>query len=214
MQADGSPTGRNERNINPADINVVSGYRIEVFAYGLDAPINLMFTDDGDMLIVESGVASGNPRILRAVNDKFEVMADGFTMPITGASYFNGILFVSHRGLVTRILRDGTRQIIISGLPSNGDFFNGRVAIGPDGRKLFFGQGTVTNSGVVGSDNGWLTAHPMLCDYPGDYILLNGQNFETRETLDEASPTGKVETGAYSPYVVYQIHQMRQGRGS
>lgn len=188
-----------ERYINPADINIMSGYSIEVFAYGLDSPNNIIFTENGDMLVSESGLMSGNPRILRLAQDHFEVIAQNFTLPITGINYLNGMIYVSHRGIISRILPDGTRQNIIMGLPSNGDHYVSSVAFSHDG-KLYFGQGTVTNSGVVGSDNTWLTTSPLLCDYPGDYIMLHGQNFETRNLLTDLPTDEIVQTGAFSPY--------------
>lgn len=194
-----------DRYINPEDINVSAGYDIEVFAYGLDAPINMLFTEDGNIIIAESGITTGKARILQLINNEFEVLAEGFNQPITGVNYFNGILYVSHRGMITRITRDGTRQDIISGLPSNGDYYNGRVVFGPNGRKLFFGQGTITNSGVVGQDNKWVLDHPLMCDYPGDFITLIGQNFETRDNRNEAAPGEIIRTGAFSPYGIPNV---------
>lgn len=188
-----------ERYLNSADINIMPGYSIEVYVYGLDSPNNIIFTEDGSMLISESGVVSGNPRVLKLVNERFEVLAENFAVPITGINYLNGILYITHRGIINRILMDGTRQNIIMGLPSNGDHYTSPVAISPD-NKLYFGQGTVTNSGVVGEDNEWLTTSPLLCDYPGDYIMLNGQNFETKNLLTDLRTNEIVSTGAFSPY--------------
>lgn len=48
---------------------------------------------------------------------------------------------------------DGSKQDILTGLPNFGDQHNNRVIFGPDG-KIYFDQGTATNSGVVGEDNG------------------------------------------------------------
>jgi glucose/arabinose dehydrogenase len=200
MQRDESSYTQTERYLNPDDINVAAGYRIEVFAYGLDTPVNMIFTNEGSLIVAESGEASGNPEVLRLVNGSFEVMAEGFEAPITGVNYLNGVLYVSHRGYITRVSRDGLKQNLITGLPSNGDHYNGKVVFGPDGRKLYFGQGTVTNSAVVGLDNEWLANHPMLCDYTGRYVILNGQNFETRDIANEFSPGERVLTGAFSPY--------------
>ncbi|MDF2542843.1 MAG: repeat containing protein [Herbinix sp.] len=190
----------NDRYLNPNDINVTAGYRIEVFAYGLDSPVNMVFTDDNMLIIAESGLSSGNPRVLRLIDDRFDILADNFASAITGVNYLNGILYVSHRGRITRVSRDGLKQNLITGLPSNGDYFNGKVVFGPDRRTLYFGQGTVTNSGVVGLDNQWLSNHPLLCDYPGDYIILNGQNYETQNTANQFAPDEIVSTGAFSPY--------------
>lgn len=191
--------GITERYLNPADINLISGYSIEVFAYGLDSPISMMFSEEGDMLVAESGLTSGRPRVLKLVNGQFEVLAEDFRVPILGINYSADVLYISHRGFITKILRDGTRQNIIMGLPSNGDHFNSGVAISPD-NKLYFGQGTATNSGVVGNDNEWVIDFPLVCDYPGDYIMLNGQNFETDNILTEATKREIARTGAFSPY--------------
>lgn len=188
-----------ERNPNPSDIYIIQGYSIEVFSNGLNSPIGMVFNDDKDILIAESGLATGNPRILLLADNHYEVVAENFNIPISGINYLNGIIYVSHRGFVTKLFKDGTRQNIIMGLPSNGDNYNSPVAFSPD-NKLYFGQGTVTNSGVVGNDNEWITISPLLCDYAGDYIMLYGQNFETSNILTESLPEDTALTGAFSPY--------------
>lgn len=201
MQTDGEPyTSYTERYINPLDINVVAGYSIEVFTYGLNAPINMLFTNEGRLIVAESGITTGNPRVLQLIDNNFVIMADGFNLPITGMNYLDEFLYVSHRGNITRITEDGMKQNIINGLPSNGDYYNGKVAFSPDHRKMYFGQGTTTNSGVVGQDNTWVEEHPFLCDYPGDYITLNDQNYITRNNTNEVSPGELIRTGAFSPY--------------
>lgn len=190
------------RYLNPSDINIATGYNIEVFAEELDSPISMLFDENGNMIIAESGITSGNPRVLRLVNGQFEVIADNvFYTPITGMNYLNGTIYVSHKGHISVIRRNGETQNIIAGLPSNGDFYNSRVVFGFD-NKLYFGQGTATNSGVVGLDNEWVFSFPLSCDYPGDYILLNGQNYPTSNMLTIGGPRETVHTGAYSPYAV------------
>jgi Glucose / Sorbosone dehydrogenase len=65
---------------------------------------------------------------------------------------------------------------------------------------LYFGQGTATNSGVVGTDNaqfGWLKRHPEFHDVPCRDITLAGRNFETTH-WDGSGKT--VSTGAFLPY--------------
>jgi glucose/arabinose dehydrogenase len=191
--------GISERYINESDIYIQFGYRIELFSYGLNAPSSMIFDDDGNILIAESGFSNNNPRILRLINGQYEVVAEDFSIPISGVNYLNGEMYVSHRGYVTRFLRDGTRLNIIIGLPSNGDHYNSCVAFSPDS-KLYFGQGTVTNSGIVGNDNEWVKTSPLLCDYPGDYVMLYGQNFESQNILTEALNDDTAYTGAFSPY--------------
>ena len=59
-----------------------------------------------------------------------------------------------------------------------GDHHNNQIAFGPDGR-LYFGQGTATNSGIVGQDNfyafPWLALVPTFHDVPGKNVTLTGQ---------------------------------------
>lgn len=193
-----------ERYLNPSDIYIQQGYHIDVFASGLNSPISMVFDETGSIIIAESGLTDGNPKILKLVNGQFEVIAQGFNVPISGINYLNGIIYVSHRGYVTRILREGDMQHIIMGLPSNGDHYNSPVTFSPD-NKLYFGQGTVTNSGVVGNDNDWVTTSPLLCDYPGDFIMLHGQNFETDNILTQALSDDISVTGAFSPYGISNL---------
>jgi hypothetical protein len=48
---------------------------------------------------------------------------------------------------------------------------------------MYFGQGTATNSGIVGEDNRWIKNYPFFHDYPGSFIPLVGQNFRTKNLL-------------------------------
>jgi len=95
------------RNVNPSDIYIVYGYKIEVFAQGLDSPISMLFTEAGDMLVAESGYSTGNPRVLKLVNGNFEVIAEGFNVPLTGINYLDGVIYVSHSGYVSVVKPDG-----------------------------------------------------------------------------------------------------------
>lgn len=72
--------------------------------------------------------------------------------PLTGITFYKGNIYVAHRGFSTIVRLDGSKKDIISGLPSLRDHHNNRVIFGPDG-KMYFGQRTATNSGVVGEDN-------------------------------------------------------------
>lgn len=198
-----------KRYLNPNAIDIEYGYKIEVFAEGFDAPSSILFTDDGTLLVATSGYTTGYAYILQLVNGNFELFAENFEVPLTGINYKYGNLYVSHKGKITVIKKDGTRQDIISGLPSYGDYSNSRVTFGTD-NKIYFGLGTATNSGVVGLDNLWVTDYPFFHDYPADYIMLYGQNFETNDLL---SPTQNIVlTGAFSPYSVpNQPYEIKKG---
>ena len=194
------PPSQKIRKINPRDIAVPPGYRVEVFAAGLTTPINIMFTDNGAMLAADVGVAAGDGKVLMRIGQEFQTVAEGFHPPLTGINTYQGNIYVSHRGLITVVKPDGTREDILTGLPSWGDHHNNRVVFGPDG-KMYFGQGTATNSGVVGEDNRWISRYPSFHDFPGAPVTLTGQNVATKNFL-APSPYDIAYTGAFSPYGV------------
>ncbi len=189
-----------KRITNPNDIQVPPGYKIEVFQEGLTTPINMEFTDQWEILIGDAGIVSGSGKVLKLTDSGPQVIAEGFRPPLTGITYFKGNIYVAHRSMITIIQSDGSKKDILTGLPSFGDHHNNRVIFGPDG-KMYFGQGTATNSGVVGEDNRWIKDYPFFHDYPGAYISLVGHNFQSKNLLTN-SPTDIAHTGAYSPYGV------------
>ncbi|MGG3889408.1 PQQ-dependent sugar dehydrogenase [Metabacillus fastidiosus] len=192
---------RIDRILKPEDILLPTGYKIEVFAEKLTTPINLTFTDQGEMLIADAGITTNNGKVLILTSTGTRVIAEGFKPPLTGITFYKGNIYVAHRGSITIIKPDGSKQDILTGLPSFGDHHNNRVIFGPDG-KMYFGQGTVTNSGVVGEDNSrWIKEHPFGHDYPGSYIPLTGENFKTKNLLSETAHT-QTWTGAFSPFGV------------
>ncbi|MEL7646898.1 MAG: hypothetical protein AAGU76_02335 [Sedimentibacter sp.] len=188
----------NYRNLNPLDIYVLPGYTIEVFAQGLNSPVSMVFDEDGSIIVGESGEIDGNARVMRLANGSYEVVAEGFNVPLSGVNVLNRQKYVSHKGVITLVRENGTMQNLITGLPSYGDFGNTQVAFGPDG-KMYFGQGSATNSGVVGPDNGWVFQHPYFHDMPAEDIELVGQNFITYNLFTQ-SPYDYSFTGAFRPF--------------
>ena len=88
---------------------------------------------------------------------------------------------------------------MLDGLPGRGNYHTNMVAVGPDG-WLYFSQGAMTNSGVVGLDAydlAWLKQLPHPFDLPGFDIALAGETFTTS---DPFSPGGSVTTAAFSPF--------------
>ncbi len=191
------------RATRPADIALPSGYRIEKVASGLTFPSAVVFDDRDRAYVVEAGYSRGEswavPRLLRLEpDDRFTVIASGDRNgPWTGATYYKGSFYVAEGGELDggRILRidpdTGRSTALVEGLPSTGDHPTTGPVIGPDGR-LYFGQGTMTNSGVVGADDdslGWLSRYPDRHDVPCRDVTLKGLNFST--------PKGP--TGAFMP---------------
>ncbi len=185
------------RNLNPMDLTLPSGYRIEVFVTGLNYPAGMVFSDNGELYIAESGLNAEDASIIRLSNGRFDIIARNFKVPVTGITYLDGNVYVSHKGYITMIRPNGVVQDIVAGLPCNGDNGISNLAFGPEG-KIYFGLGTATNSGVVGADNQWLLNHPFLHDHPAIDITVIGQNYESDNIY--VSTEEKAYTGAFAPY--------------
>lgn len=68
----------NVRYVNPNDLILPPGYAAEVYAQGLDFPINMVFIENSDILIGESGYFNGFPRIIRISSGQIDVIAEDF----------------------------------------------------------------------------------------------------------------------------------------
>lgn len=205
------------REVRPQDVAVPQGYRVEKVAEGLTFPTAVLFDDRDRVYVVESGYASGEswavPKLLRLEpHERFTTIAAGDKNgPWTGAVYHKGWFYVTEGGALEggRILRvdpdSGRATTLVSGLPSTGDHPTEPPAIGPDG-YLYFGQGTHTNSGVVGDDNrrlGWVSRYPEAHDVPCRDVTLSGRNYATELG----------QTGAYLPLgTASSANQVIKGR--
>ncbi len=198
----------NSGNPPSADIfNMPSGYKIEPVRWGLTLPSSLTLDDEGNTYIAESGYIYGEfkpiPRILKVDgNGNTTVFLDRMlNAPITDIEYYKGKIYVSHRGAISSIDKNGVMSDVIVGLSSMGDHHNNQIAFGKDGR-LYFGQGVKTNTGVVGEDNafhGWLKTVPREHDIPCQDITLTGQNFTSANPLTPHDMDDTVTTGAFMP---------------
>jgi glucose/arabinose dehydrogenase len=189
------------RVIDVEDFDLPDGYRIEALVANLSIPTTAIF-DGPDLLIAESGFKNtAAPRVLRVRPDgSVTIVAQaGLQAPVTGLLAHDGSVYVSHRGRVSLVGGDGTLRDLLTGLRSDGDHQNNQIVMGPDG-FIYMGQGSVTNSGVVGVDNhvfGWLARHPQLQEAPCRDVVLTGDSYETDDPLQ---PGKKATTGAYKPY--------------
>jgi len=95
-------------------------------------------------------------------------------------------------------------QDIVTGLPSSGDCQNNQLSAGPDG-KLYVGQGTASNSGVVGVDNyvfGWLGKHPNVHDVSPFALELRETQFTSLNPLKLSTEKERLNavTGPFQPF--------------
>jgi glucose/arabinose dehydrogenase len=198
------------RIITPEDIALPKGYHIEVVATDLTFPTAVDFDDEGKLYVVEAGYALGGdtttPRLMRMESkNKFSTVAYGEKNgPWNGLCYSKGAFYVAEGGAaqggkILRISKDGQLSVVIDSLPSFGDHHTEGPVLGPDG-FLYFGQGSATNSGIVGEDNaalGWLYRQSNFHDIPCQDITLNGENYDSKNPLSQRAKT-KIKTGAFS----------------
>ena len=135
---------------------------------------------------------------------KRECLAGNLRAPVTGLAYHDHCLYVSeggNPGRITRLFPDGQIETLLDGLPGFGNYHTNMVAIGPD-KKMYFGQGAHTNSGIIGADSrhlAWLGRLPHDPDIPGLDVRLTGWNAETLDPEFE-SGSGPIVTGAFAHY--------------
>jgi glucose/arabinose dehydrogenase len=204
------------RQVNAAAVAVPDGYRIEAVARGLNLPTGVAFDEQGRVYVTEAGYSYGElwttPRLLRVEPSGVltQIAAGSATAgggaPWNGLAYLDGAFYVAaagHRdgGRILRIGMDGAITTVVDDLPSYGDHHTNGPVVGPDG-MLYVGQGTATNSGVVGLDNfdfGWVPRHREFHDIPCHDVTLAGRNFTTPNPLTP-SEDDEATTGAYVPF--------------
>src|SRR4051812_39355510 len=99
----GGQTAALTRNVNPKDILLPPGYRIEAVAEGLTFPTGVAIDDAGKVFVVESGYSYGEvwttPRLLRIEPDgKTTQIVSGDHAPWTGVAYHDGAFYIAQGG--------------------------------------------------------------------------------------------------------------------
>jgi glucose/arabinose dehydrogenase len=176
----------------------------------LSFPTSLAVGDAGSFYVAESGLSfDGAPpggRIWLLERDaRRTLLVENLRPPVNGLTLQKDWLYVSEGGNPGRISRfdlsGRSQEVILDNLPGLGNYHTNMVAFGPDG-KLYFSQGAMTNTGIVGLDAyelGWLRRLPHNYDLPGFDIVLNGVNVETLNPFSEVE-SATIETGAFVPF--------------
>lgn len=208
----GEKTSDQTRKINVNDIALPKGYKIEVVSTGLTFPTGIAFDSNGEAYVVESGYSYGEtwtqPKLIKLEKDgnKKTLASGSKNGPWNGIAFHDGNFYVAEGGeleggKILKISTTGEVKVIVEGLPSMGDHHtDGPIIID---HHVYFGQGTATNSGVVGEDNakfGWLKRHPDFHDIPCKDVMLTGKNFESANVLTEDNKDDKATTGAFVPF--------------
>lgn len=183
--------------------------QLELVAEGFSFPTSLTFDESGTPYVAEAGLPFGGAqpggRIWRLERDGTRtLLLEGLRPPVNGLTYHQGSLYISEGGHPARISRldmDGRQTVILDNLPGPGNYHTNMVVFGPDG-KLYFSQGSMTNTGIVGLDAyqlGWLRLLPHAHDIPGYEIELSGFSAETPNPLSR-EPGARARTGAFAPF--------------
>lgn len=197
-----------ERTINPNDIALHPGYKIEPIVTGLTFPSAITFDDENNMYAIESGYSYGEvwqePKLLSIGDDGTVVLiAKGSKNgPWTGITWHEGFFYIAEGGemeggRILKVSKEGEIVPLISNLPTMGDHHTNGPVI-KDG-YIYFGQGVATNSAVVGKDNadfGWLLRNQQFHDIPCQDIVLTGENYTSPNVLTD-DPDDESTTGAY-----------------
>ena len=188
--------------------DITAGH-LELVADGLSFPTSLTFDPTGIAYVGEAGLPFGGApaggRVWRLEpHGNRRLLADGLAPPVNGLTFYDDGLYVSAAGPPGRISRleiDGRRGVIVDDLRGPGNYHTNMVAFGPDGR-LYFSQGAMTNTGIIGLDAyelGWLRRLPHAHDLPGHDLVLVGINVETPDPLSDR-PDARALTGAFVPF--------------
>ncbi len=215
------------QDLRPVDgvpgVQLESGYELRLAASGLTFPSNITFAEDGRAWVTESGFLPSSPPKVLALDLKGDPSSNqtailtpmmlpmGTAMgPFTDVTYYGGMLFLGHRqrgangwavGAISRFdpaNPAGTFKTLVTNLPSVGDHSNNEIVFGADGR-LYFGQGTATNSGVVGPDNRWVANAPAFAELAPVDIYFKPNGFMSRVPAP-TDPEGDAVTAAYRPF--------------
>jgi glucose/arabinose dehydrogenase len=174
----------------------------------LSFPTSIAVGSDG-IYVAESGLnfegESRGGKVSRVNSDgSLTLLAGDLRPPVNGITWFNDSLIISEGGRPGRIsrlyLKTGVLRVILDGLPGHGDYQTNMAVVGPDG-KIYFSQGALTNSGVVGIDSrdiAWLRTVPQETDAPGYDVTLAGINFETLNPFSDQGQTAR--TGAFARF--------------
>lgn len=179
---------------------------MQAFAERLNFPTSLALAPDGSVYIAESGLpfggapAGGTISRLRSDGGR-EPLLGGLRAPVNGLLWHEGGLIISEGGHPGRIVRHelatGETRTLVDGLPGFGNYHTNMAVLGPDG-KLYFSQGAMTNSAIMGADSvdlAWLRELQHNADIPGYDITLAGVS------ASAPGPDGQpVRSGAFAPF--------------
>ena len=158
-----TPSATNRAQIipRPADAwpQAPAGFKVELYATGLDLPRKILTAPNGDMFVAESN--QGQIKIFRGRTadgkpEQVSVFATGLNRPYGIAFYPVGAnpewVYVGNTNSIVRLpykngdLKAGAAaQVLVSDLPAGGGHWTRDLAFSLDGKRLFVGVGSASN---------------------------------------------------------------------
>lgn len=205
------------RPLPAPDISAPEGYRVVSVVRGLNYPSAMTFDEYGTLYILESHtlpIPLLSPRVIKVspIGSMSMLKVTGPEDLMGGAAigltYHEGWLYLSReqkdgRYSIQRVRPSGGEiEVVLRDLPTEGDHDVNHLLFDGEG-ALYFGIGSVTNSGLVSSKDPvnakWLGQHPSVRELPCRDLVLTGQTFSEENDLTPIAldVTG---TGSFQPY--------------
>ncbi len=207
-------------------MSIAEGYDLRLAVDSLDYPSNLT-AGDGRVWLTESGYspdiaptvrelilpdsgAAGGSGAARIILTPTDLPPGAALPPFTDLTFHEGMIYLSHRQMGANMWPVGaisvfspddpvaTFETVLTNLPSVGDHSNNTIVFGADGRA-YFGQGSATNSGVVGPDNSWVATYPGFREISPIDLVLNGEDFTAR-VPSGPDPDSNAVTGPFQAF--------------
>lgn len=125
-------------------------------------------------------------QIISSKGSSYDLFKDK-SLNINSLEYkYNKLYFSSDNKIYCYDISKDEIKVIIDNLPNYGDYKESKIKFNKD--DLYISIGAATNSGIVGSDNTWLSSNPFYHDISPKDITLKGINY------------GSEKTGAFVPY--------------
>lgn len=169
--------------VNINNINVEKqGLRVMLAHKGLKGAVDFAQDENGNWYIAYDK----SIQYISKDGRSFDILKNT-SFNITSIDYYKGNLYLALGCEVMELNpRTGYQKVILNNLPNFGDYNKSYIKVQND--CLYITIGSSTNSGVCGSDNGWIKDNPYGFDITPKDITLRGLNF------------GDEKTGAFVPY--------------
>ena len=138
---------------------VPAGFKVSLFAEGLNVPRVLRVAPNGDIFLAESG--ANRVRVYRVAEGQTtpsedSIFASGFHYPYGIAFWPPGpnpeYVYIADRGKVMRfpyrngdLTARGKGEVVVDGIPTGGHITRD-IAFSPDGKRLFLAVGSASNA--------------------------------------------------------------------